>query len=142
MIVDSFELQGRRGRTSDIAVALALGALIVFGANVATDVVLDKGLRFPPGSIDALDVALMHWIIAAFPMLVLARRSNRYQPLWIAAFSLTCAFWGYSIWQIWQDSLSGFAGGANIGLGLIMLASPFVVHMFLRLLALFMKRKW
>jgi hypothetical protein len=77
------------------------------------------------GSIDAPDVALLHLVITGLPMFALALLDVRRIDLWLIAVGLQSAFWCYFVWQIWQDSLTGFAGGANIGLGLIMLASPF-----------------
>ena len=47
--------------------------------------------------------------------------------MWLTAVVLTCMAWTYYVWQVWRDSLTGFAGGANMGLGLIMVASPFLI---------------
>jgi hypothetical protein len=49
---------------------------------------------------------------------------------------MSVGFWTYFVVQTWRDSLTGFAGGANIGLGLIMLASPFAILALLGLIAL------
>ena len=59
-------------------------------------------------------------------MFVLALRGVRSVLMWAVAFILTAAFWAFSVWSIWRASLHNFEGGADIGMGLIMLASPFV----------------
>ncbi|HEY9553468.1 hypothetical protein [Allosphingosinicella sp.] len=109
--------------------ALLLGLSIVLVANAATDLILGKPLVADGalGSINAPDVAIIHFVAASLPMLVLGLFGPRSRTLWGAAILLTAAFWAYATFQIWQDSLTRFAGGANIGLGLIMIASPFIV---------------
>ena len=56
--------------------------------------------------------------------------------MWVTAVVLTVAFWIYFNWQIWQDSLIDFAGGANIGLGLVMIAAPFFILVILKLVSM------
>ena len=124
-----------------LGLALAISIAIVVAGNLATDLVLADPVFSDGvlGSIDALDVAILHVLITSLPMVVLALRRVEARSLWIAAVLLTTAFWIYFNWQIWQDSLTGFEGGANIGLGLIMLASPFIVTIGVGLLALVLR---
>ena len=125
-----------------VALALLLGILIVVAGNAATALFIGAPIvgtdRF--GSIDAPDVAVLHLIFTALPMVVLAVRGDERPPMWTAAVLLTSAFWGYFAWQIWRDSLTGFAGGANIGLGMIMIASPFVVLAAMKGVSMFLRR--
>jgi hypothetical protein len=60
----------------------------------------------------------------AIPFAVLTLGKDRRRAMWATATALMTALWAFFVWQIYQDSLSGFAGGANIGLGLIMISGP------------------
>ncbi|HEX8363846.1 MAG TPA: hypothetical protein VF603_01020 [Allosphingosinicella sp.] len=119
--------------------ALAVSLAIVIIANAAIDVILG---RIPLadgtlGSIDAPDVFVLHLLFASLPFIVLALAGSSARRLWSIALALTIASWIYVVVQIRLDSLTGFAGGANIGLGLIMLASPFVILAVVGVAALF-----
>jgi hypothetical protein len=119
-----------------VALAVALAIVIVF--NAATDIVLG---RLPLadgtlGAIDAPDVFVLHLLFTGLPFVVLALVGSSARLLWLIASALTACFWVYAVLQIRHDSLGGFAGGANIGLGLIMLASPFLILMMVGLAAL------
>ena len=127
-----------RSRLALLGVALLIGCSIVVVGNAATDIVLG---RVPLadgtlGSIDAPDVAVLHIIFTSLPLAALALAGSRSRLLWAIASALTAGFWIYFILQIWGDSLSGFEGGANIGLGLIMLASPFLIMIVVGAVAL------
>jgi hypothetical protein len=69
---------------------------------------------------------------AGLPFFVLAAKSDRRRAMWIVAFVLTCGSWTYYVWQTWRDSLTGFAGGANIGAGMIMMAAPLGILLILK----------
>jgi uncharacterized membrane-anchored protein YitT (DUF2179 family) len=131
-------LLGTTSRLPLVALAVLIGAAVVIIGNVA----ISLALRHPLiddgsfGSIDAPDVALLQFFDAGLPLLLLAFRNVRRRRFWLTAIILTAAFWSYFLAHIWQDSLTGFAGGANIGLGLIMLASPFVTIACLGILRL------
>lgn len=118
-----------RVRGALLILALCAGAVLVFVANAATDLVLGR-TPFEDGtlgSIDAIDVAYMHLAFTSGPMVMLAAFGNRSRLLWATAIALTSAFWAFAVHQIWRASRTGFEGGADIGLGLIMLASPLFV---------------
>jgi uncharacterized membrane protein len=122
-----------------MGLAFAAGAAIVLAGNAVTDLVLGRApfADGTVGSIDALDVAILHLVVTLIPMIALALAGSRALVLWATTILTTVCFWAYFVWQIWQDSLTGFAGGANIGLGLIMLGSPFVVLAVVCVVALF-----
>lgn len=108
--------------------ALLAAGLIVIASDAATSLAIGEPVISDGafGSIDAPDVAVLRLFFAGLPLFLLAIRNVRRRTPWLLAIALTSAFWCYFVWQVWQDSLTGFAGGANIGLGLIMMASPFV----------------
>jgi hypothetical protein len=47
--------------------------------------------------------------------------------MWFIAAAMMLSFWTFFVWQVRQDYLANFPGGANIGLGLMMLAAPVIV---------------
>ncbi len=108
--------------------ASGLGAFILVLGNMLNDAVLDEPLRvtIPFGFIDAVDVLVLHFMIATTPFLPLAVSGNKRRKLWLLALLLSALTYVYGAWQIWQDSLNNFAGGANIGAGLIMMTMPIV----------------
>ena len=115
------------------ALAVALTAAIVLLANIAADLAL---ARRPfenghVGFIDAVDVAFLHFILTGLPFFALAGCGEQRKNYWFIAFALTLVSWTYAVWQLWRDSLTGFAGGANIGLGLIMAAAPILIAIFI-----------
>lgn len=59
-------------------------------------------------------------VLASFPYLVLAIFGITARRSWITGLSLTAVFWGYYLWDISHYE----GGGANIGLGILMLLSP------------------
>ena len=125
-------------RATLLLMAIVGGVILVVAGNLVADLVLDR-IPFADGTlgfIDAPDVAVLDFVCTSLPMVVLALVGTRSRVLWLTALLLGITFWAYFIYQIWQDSLSGFAGGANIGLGLIALASPFFILVVLGLVAL------
>ena len=68
---------------------------------------------------------LIQVLIAAAPFGILARKGIRAKLPWLVAAILTVCFWGalfYSAWLAARDQT-----GANIGMGLVMLASPLLI---------------
>ena len=114
--------------------AIAITLAIVIAGNAATAVMLGEPIVADGsfGFIDAVDVAVLHFIFTGIPFFALAAKGDRRKPMLAVATALTTASWAYSSWQIWRDSLTGFAGGANIGLGLIMMAAPFAILVVLK----------
>src|SRR3546814_19574693 len=77
--------------------ALLLGLSIVLVANAATDLILGKPLVADGalGSINEPDVAIIHFVAASLPMLVLGLFGPRSRTLWGAATLMTAALWSY-----------------------------------------------
>ena len=122
-------LFGTTSRIPLVGLACLFGVVLVVAGNAMTSLVAGRPIVGAGtfGAIDAPDVAVLHFVTTATPLLLLGLLNVRRLRFWLLAIVLGAAFWCYAAWQIWQDSLTGFAGGANIGLGLIMLASPFVI---------------
>ena len=97
-----------------IAVALFYGvSSIIFGA--------------PRGELltEGWPLLLFQVVIAGAPFGVLAHRGIRTKLPWIVAVVLTVCFWSallYSGWLVMRDQT-----GANIGMGWLMLLSPFFI---------------
>lgn len=127
----------RRSRAALIVQALAIGTTILLLENLAVDLVTGQ-MPFADGTLgfmDAPDSALIHILVANLPLLILAVTGVRSTTLWRTAAGLTVLFAVYAVLQTWYDAHSGFAGGANIGLGLIMLASPIITLLIVALIA-------
>lgn len=124
-----------------IGLAFAVGPVIVLVGNAATDLMIGRVpfVNGTVGSIDAPDVAILHLAFTSIPLIVLALVGSHSPVLWATATLTTACFWTYFVWQTWQDSLTGFEGGANIGLGLLMLGSPLVVVAVVGVVALFQR---
>ncbi len=67
------------------------------------------------------DASPMQILIASAPFILLALLGVRARRPWIVALSLTLAFWVHYAYVITRPSEGG---GANIGLGILMLFSP------------------
>lgn len=127
----------RRLRAALILQALAIGTTILLLENLAVDLVTGQ-MPFADGSLgymDAPDSTLIHALVANLPFFILAVAGVRSVLLWRTAAGLTTLFAVYAVLQTWHDARSGFAGGANIGLGLIMLASPIITLLIVALVA-------
>ncbi|MGE4324234.1 MAG: hypothetical protein AB7E60_14555 [Sphingobium sp.] len=115
-------------RLKRVGMALIIGALIAFTENMAAVLVTGR-TPFADGSLGFIDtpkVAVAHLAIASIPMLMLAVSGVTRRWPWAIAILLPSLFAIFAVHQFWRDSLGDFAGGANIGLGLIMMASPFL----------------
>lgn len=120
-----------------LLIATALGTIIVVCGNAATEIIqgefwFDDGAL---GSIDASDVAVLHLVSTSLPMIVLALIGSTNRSLWMTAVLLTVMFWCYFVYQLWRDSLDA-GGGANIGLGLLAMVSPFITLFVVMLVSL------
>ena len=65
--------------------------------------------------------------MVAAPFLLLSLAGTRDKIPWLVAALLTLAFWGYVLFEGVRYQWTGDTSGANIGLGLIMLVSPFLI---------------
>jgi hypothetical protein len=127
-----------RSRLLLIGAALSIGLVIMLAENVAADIVVGRTpfTKGRLGFIDAPDGALFHFVIAALPMLALALIGSSRRWLWAVAISMTALFATFAVWQLRKDYLADFAGGANIGLGIIMMASPWITLIVMGVMAL------
>ena len=125
-------------------VVLAAGmaiAIVVFG-RVITDMIIGQPLlvsEFQSAG-ETLFTLALQTAFASIPMMVLALRGDRRAWLWAVAVALTGASWAFYAWQIWRASLVDFAGGADIGLGLIMIAAPFLILLAMKLLSMTVRK--
>lgn len=127
-----------RSRLLLIGAALSIGLVVMLAENVAADIVVGRtpSTNGRLGFIDAPDGVLFHFVIAALPMLALALIGSSRRWLWAVAISMTALFATFAVWQLRQDYLADFAGGANIGLGIIMMASPWITLIVMGVMAL------
>jgi len=81
--------------------------------------------------VDVVVTFVTQLFFTGLPFFALAGCGEQRRTFWLTAVALTLVSWTYAVWQMWHDSLTGFAGGANIGLGLIMMAAPIVIAVVL-----------
>lgn len=74
---------------------------------------------------DEWAVFLFQMLVVATPFFLLALLGVRARTPWLVGIALTAAFWGLLLYV--GVTSYGDGTGANIGLGLLMLASPFVI---------------
>ncbi|CAM5454203.1 hypothetical protein [Sphingobium scionense] len=130
-----------RRRLLLIGAALVIGLVIMLAENVAADIVVGRTpfTNGRLGFIDAPDGVVFHFAIAALPMLALALIGSSRRWLWAVAIGMTTLFATFAVWQLRQDYLADFAGGANIGLGIIMMASPWITLIVMGVMALLVR---
>ena len=72
-------------------------------------------------------VYLFQMLMVAFPFGLLALAEIRRRAPWIVGLVLTFSFWGYYLYEGVAYQWNPDGSGANIGLGLLMFASPFII---------------
>jgi hypothetical protein len=105
------------------ALALAAGPAVVAAQALAFAWLTGRPLDLD----QEWGVLLVQVAIVAAPFLLLSLAGTRDKLPWLAAAFLTLALWGWVLFDGVRYQWSGDKSGANIGLGLIMLASPFVI---------------
>lgn len=104
-----------RCAAAGLIAAVAIGLMVVLGCNT----VFAMTGRLAAGGIwDEESPAQI--LVASLPYLALATCGVSARRAWITALCLTAAFWGYYLWCITHYQ----GGGADIGLGILMLFSP------------------
>lgn len=99
-----------------VAVALLIGSIAVAMSNTVWALAKD----FPIFTLwDSASVSQI--VIASTPFIVLAIFGIRTRRPWIVGICLTAAFWGFYVYEITRPYEGG---GADIGLGILMLFSP------------------
>ncbi len=97
-------------------IALVIGFAIVGGVSFLTGNLYNLD--------EELGVLLFNVLVVAAPFAVLAMARESGRAAWLTAVGLTGAFWGLLVADM---LIRRGAGGANIGLGLLMLLSPLVI---------------
>ena len=103
--------------------ALAIGLLVVAASVVIASLGGRPIQRDQLG--DEMPILAFQVFMVAIPFLVLATASISTRRAWIAGLGLTLALWSYYLLDALVLAVPG--RGANIGLGLIMLASPLLI---------------
>lgn len=104
-----------------VLLALGIGIGVVAFTNLALSGLTGRPLNFSFG------VDLFQLVIVAIPFLVLAMGGVRARLPWLTGLALTAMLWGYYLYDGVRYHWSGDASGANVGLGLLLLASPLVI---------------
>lgn len=94
-------------------------------AVVATEDILFSLLTGRP-LVFASDVEPVVTVIVAIPYLALAFAGARTLLPWLVGLALTLSLWGYALYSGVSYQWHPDGTGADIGLGLIMMASPFL----------------
>ncbi|MCW3845954.1 hypothetical protein OF829_01780 [Sphingomonas sp. LB-2] len=100
-----------------LVAAVAIGFAVIAACNTVWAVV--EGV--PVTTLWEDDAVWAQIVIAAAPYLLLALLGVGARRPWIVALCLTAAFWGFYLFVITRPYEGG---GANIGLGLLMIFSP------------------
>nr|WP_314442236.1 hypothetical protein [uncultured Sphingomonas sp.] len=128
------------GRLMLLAALLTLG--IVLLGNLASTMAVGRQLSGSGGAeLPPAHVLLLHAVCTGIPFVCLALFGERRRTMWTIAAAVMASFWLFFVWQLRQDYLADFAGGVNIGLGLVMLASPLVALLILAAAALVLRRR-
>ena len=101
--------------------ALGIGAAVVALTKLAFAGLTGRPLNF------SFSVDIFQLVIVAIPFLVLAMGGVRARLPWLTGLALTIALWSYYLYDGVRYHWTGDTSGANIGLGLILLASPLVI---------------
>jgi hypothetical protein len=118
---DGERLDSFLNRITAICFSLLIGLSTVYGSewlhSLFTGSVIDLSAE--------RDIFLFQICLVSFPFLVLALLGIRAKRAWALGLALTALFWGYYL----IDSILRFGDGtgANIGIGLFLPFSPFVV---------------
>lgn len=105
--------------------SLAIGLLVV-AASVAIASLGGRPVQRDQLG-DELPILAFQAFLVAIPFLVLATAGISTRRAWIAGLGLTLALWSYYLLDALVLAIPG--RGANIGLGLVMLASPLLISL-------------
>jgi len=103
--------------------AIAIGVLVVAGEAGAFSLLTGRPLNLS----DQAGVFLFQMLSVAAPFGLLALAGARRALPWLTGLALTLALWGYALVEGVRYQRHPDGTGADIGLGLIMLASPLVI---------------
>lgn len=102
-------------------IALAIGVAVVGGEGLLFSLLTGRPMHF------ASDVEPFNALIVAFPFLVLAAMRNSDLLPWLTGLALQLALWGYALQNGVSYQRNPDGSGANIGLGLMIIASPIFI---------------
>jgi len=101
----------------------AIGLLTVTASSLSFSLLTGRPLNLH----EEWGVFLFQMLLVAAPFGMLALMDvGRWLP-WLVGLALTLAFWGYYLFEGLSYQWHPDGSGANIGLGLLLLVSPFIV---------------
>ena len=112
----------KRGYLKRVAIGLAASIAIGLTTVLTHDIIWAISGGFPITPIWREETS-SQVLIACAPFLVLSVCGIGARRPWIVGLCLTGALWGYYLW----DSTHYKGGGANIGLGILMIFSPILI---------------
>ena len=102
-----------------LLLALFLGATIIVVFSLIHGLITGDSLS-PSGGIVSLAIQL---VVVAFPLLILAIIGITAKAPWLTGIALIVATWGFFLYE----TVVRPSNGANFGLGMLLIASPFVI---------------
>lgn len=108
-------------RWSLLLAALLIGVGVVAADNLLFSLLTGRPVHF------AGDVEPANAVTVAFPYLILALVGGRRLLPWAVGLAFTLGLWGYLLYDGVSYQWHPDGSGANIGLGLIMMASPIFI---------------
>lgn len=105
--------------------------LVIIALSIGVGVVAAKAALFTSLTgrplVFSWDVAPVNALLVAIPYLGLALAGATRLLPWLIGLALTLSLWGYSLYSGVRYQWNPDGSGANIGLGLMMMVSPFII---------------
>jgi hypothetical protein len=98
--------------------ALAIGPVVAGGNAIAFSLLTDRPMSQEGGPI------IFESALVSIPFIAIALTGTLRKAPWLVGLALTLALWGYILYEGVTYQWYPDGTGANIGLGLILLASP------------------
>jgi hypothetical protein len=98
--------------------ALAIGPLVAGGEAIAFSLLTGRSMSEEWG------VIAFQSLLVSFPFIAVALTGTIKKAPWLVGLALTLSLWGYGLYRGVSYQWHPDGSGADIGLGLIMLASP------------------
>ncbi|MEA3003922.1 MAG: hypothetical protein QOH81_2710 [Sphingomonadales bacterium] len=100
------------------SVAVIIGVLVIAGENILFSLLTGKPTSF------SSDVEPVNALLVAIPFIILALIGTTKLLPWLVGLALTLLLWGYALYSGVSYQRHPDGSGADIGLGLIIMASP------------------
>ena len=124
-------------RPTGCLLAIAIGVITIVIEVGAFTLLTDNVLNLR----EEWYVYLIQMVIVAAPFVVLALADIKFKLPWLVGLALTLSFWGYVLYDGVSYQWYPDGSGANIGLGLLGLASPLLISVVC--IAVYLaERKW